>query len=192
MLQKRREPVFHYWFPLFVFIIYISFTSQKPWNWSTISRKLPWPRHHPAGTPAATAQRCAGAIPGITAGNVHHRLRDATGDRPLVSSPLGGILAHPITRTYTRVRNGKQYTYHQTDWVADVCAHQFHHEYVAGAPNEIAMQAGGPCKSKNDPRSVPALESKYDRQCRKADQWAFKTINIKKQGGKLETFSPLF
>lgn len=78
--------------------------------------------------------------------------------------------AHPITRTYTRVRNGKQYTYHQTDWVADVCAHQFHHEYVAGAPNEIAMQAGGPCKSKNDPRSVPALESKYDRQCRKADQ----------------------
>jgi hypothetical protein len=37
--------------------------------------------------------------------------------------------AHPITRTYTRVRNGKQYTYHQTDWVADVCAHQFHHEY---------------------------------------------------------------
>ena len=24
--------------------------------------------------------------------------------------------AHPITRTYTRVRNGKQYTYHQTDW----------------------------------------------------------------------------
>lgn len=129
MLQKRREPVFYYWFPLFVFIIYISFTSQKPWNWSTISRKLPWPRHHPAGSPAATAQRCAGAIPGITAGNVHHRLRDATGDRPLVSSPLGGILAHPITRTYTRVRNGKQYTYHQTDWVADVCAHQFHHEY---------------------------------------------------------------
>ena len=23
----------------------------------------------------------------------------------------------------------RQYTYHQTDWVADVCAHQFHPEY---------------------------------------------------------------
>lgn len=31
--------------------------------------------------------------------------------------------ARPITRTYTRTRNGKQYTYHQTDWVAEVCAH---------------------------------------------------------------------
>ena len=61
--------------------------------------------------------------------------------------------AHPITRTYTRVRNGKQYTYHQTDWVADVCAHQFRHEYVcmlaeAGVPEEIAMQLVGHANQK--------------------------------------------
>lgn len=61
--------------------------------------------------------------------------------------------AHAITRTYTRVRNGKQYTYHQTDWVADVCAHQFRHEYVcmlaeAGVSEEIAMQLVGHANQK--------------------------------------------
>lgn len=61
--------------------------------------------------------------------------------------------AHPITRTYTRIRCGRQYTYHQTDWVADVCAHQFRHEYVcmlaeAGVPEEIAMQLVGHANQK--------------------------------------------
>lgn len=57
-------------------------------------------------------------------------------------------MAHPVVREYTRVRNGKQYKYHQTDWVADVCAHQFRHEYVcmlcmADVPEEIAIQMVG-------------------------------------------------
>ena len=56
--------------------------------------------------------------------------------------------AHPVVRTYQRTRNGKPYTYHQTDWVADVCAHQFRHEYVcmlcmAEVPEEIAIQLVG-------------------------------------------------
>lgn len=46
------------------------------------------------------------------------------------------------------MRNGKTYTYHQTDWKADVCAHQFRHEYVcmlcmAEIPEEIAIQLVG-------------------------------------------------
>ena len=61
--------------------------------------------------------------------------------------------ARPITRTYTRTRNGKQYTYHQTDWVAEVCAHQFRHEYVcmlveAGVPEDISMQLVGHANQK--------------------------------------------
>lgn len=56
--------------------------------------------------------------------------------------------AHPVVRTYQRTRNGKPYTYHQTDWVADVCAHQFRHEYVcmlclAEVPEEVAVQLVG-------------------------------------------------
>lgn len=57
-------------------------------------------------------------------------------------------MAHPVVRTYQRIRNGKPYTYRQTDWVADVCAHQFRHEYVcmlcmAEVPEEIAIQLVG-------------------------------------------------
>lgn len=57
-------------------------------------------------------------------------------------------MAHPVTRTYKRERNGKFYTYRQTDWTADVCAHQFRHEYVcmlclAEVPEEIAIQLVG-------------------------------------------------
>lgn len=57
-------------------------------------------------------------------------------------------MAHPVTRTYKRERGGKTYTYHQTDWIADVCAHQFRHEYVcmlcmAEVPEEIAIQLVG-------------------------------------------------
>ncbi len=56
--------------------------------------------------------------------------------------------AHPVIRKYQRTRNGRPYTYHQTDWVADVCAHQFRHEYVcmlcmAEVPEEIAIQLVG-------------------------------------------------
>lgn len=61
--------------------------------------------------------------------------------------------AHPVVREYRRTRNGKQYTYHQTDWVADVCAHQFRHEYVcmlcmAEVPEEIAIQLVGHANAK--------------------------------------------
>ena len=61
--------------------------------------------------------------------------------------------AHPIERTYKRIRNGKEYQYHQTDWSADVCAHQFRHEYVcmlceAGVPEEIAIQLVGHANAK--------------------------------------------
>ena len=53
-----------------------------------------------------------------------------------------------IVREYTRVRNGRQYKYKQSDWKADVCAHQFRHEYVcmlceAGVKEEIAIQIIG-------------------------------------------------
>ena len=61
--------------------------------------------------------------------------------------------AHPIERTYKRIRNGKEYQYHQTDWSADVCAHQFRHEYVCmlcetGVPEEIAIQLVGHANAK--------------------------------------------
>ena len=47
----------------------------------------------------------------------------------------------------------KEYTYRQTDWVAEVCAHQFRHEYVcmlaeAEVPEEIAMQLVGHANQK--------------------------------------------
>lgn len=53
-------------------------------------------------------------------------------------------MAHAVVREKKRTRNGKEYTIKQTDWVADVCAHQFRHEYVcmlceAGVPEEVAI-----------------------------------------------------
>lgn len=57
-------------------------------------------------------------------------------------------MAHCVVREQQRTRDGKKYTYHATDWVADVCAHQFRHEYVcmlcmADVPEEIAIQLVG-------------------------------------------------
>ncbi len=58
-------------------------------------------------------------------------------------------MAHPIVREKKRVtRTGKEVKIKQTDWVADVCAHQFRHEYVcmlcmAEVPEEIAIQLVG-------------------------------------------------
>lgn len=62
-------------------------------------------------------------------------------------------MAHPVKREYRRTRNGREYVYHQTDWVADVCAHQFRHEYVcmlcmADVPEEIAIQLVGHANTK--------------------------------------------
>ncbi len=56
--------------------------------------------------------------------------------------------AHEVVRHYTTERKGRLYKYTQTDWVADVSAHQFRHEYVcmlaeAGVPEEIAIQMIG-------------------------------------------------
>ena len=56
--------------------------------------------------------------------------------------------ARKVERTYTAERNGRLYQYTQTDWVAEVSAHQFRHEYVcmlaeAGVPEEIAIQMIG-------------------------------------------------
>lgn len=61
--------------------------------------------------------------------------------------------AHEIVREKTRVRNGKEFRYHQTDWAADVCAHQFRHEYVcmlceAGVPEEVAILLVGHANAK--------------------------------------------
>lgn len=57
-------------------------------------------------------------------------------------------MAHAVVREQKRVRGDREYTYHATDWVADVCAHQFRHEYVcmlcmADVPEEIAIQLVG-------------------------------------------------
>lgn len=62
-------------------------------------------------------------------------------------------MAHPVQRKYKRTRNGREYVYHQTEWIADVCAHQFRHEYVcmlcmAEVPEEIAIQLVGHANAK--------------------------------------------
>ena len=61
--------------------------------------------------------------------------------------------AREVVRECRRTRGGKEYTYRQTDWVAEVCAHQFRHEYVcmlaeAEVPEEIAMQLVGHANQK--------------------------------------------
>ncbi len=61
--------------------------------------------------------------------------------------------AHAVEREYTRWRGGKEQHYKQTDWIADVCAHQFRHEYVcllaeAGVPEEVAIQIVGHANAK--------------------------------------------
>lgn len=62
-------------------------------------------------------------------------------------------MAHPVIREQKRTRAGKEYTFHATDWVADVCAHQFRHEYVcmlcmADVPEEVAIQLVGHANAK--------------------------------------------
>lgn len=62
-------------------------------------------------------------------------------------------MAHPVVRQKRKMANGKEYTVNQTDWVADVCAHQFRHEYVcmlcmAGIPEEIAIMLVGHANAK--------------------------------------------
>lgn len=62
-------------------------------------------------------------------------------------------MAHPVVREQKRKRHGKEYTYHATEWVADVCAHQFRHEYVcmlcmANVPEEVAIQLVGHANAK--------------------------------------------
>lgn len=61
--------------------------------------------------------------------------------------------AKPIVREYKREKNGKIYITHKTDWKADVCAHQFRHEYVcmlceANVKEEIAIQIVGHANAK--------------------------------------------
>lgn len=61
--------------------------------------------------------------------------------------------AHPIERVYKRKYKNKEYQITHRDWVADVCAHQFRHEYVcllaeAGVPEEIAIQLVGHANAK--------------------------------------------
>lgn len=59
--------------------------------------------------------------------------------RPLTASQYGHRwaafwrkygMAHAAVRKYKRTRGGKEYEYHATEWIANVCAHQFRHEYV--------------------------------------------------------------
>lgn len=62
-------------------------------------------------------------------------------------------MAHPVIREKKRTHNGKTVTIRQTDWVADVCAHQFRHEYVcmlceAGVPEEVAILLVGHANAK--------------------------------------------
>lgn len=61
--------------------------------------------------------------------------------------------AHNVVREKVREFNGKKSIIRQTDWVADVCAHQFRHEYVcmlceAGVSEEIAIQLVGHANAK--------------------------------------------
>lgn len=56
--------------------------------------------------------------------------------------------AHPVIRTKQRTRDGITTTVRYTDWAADVCAHQFRHEFVcmlcmAEVPEEVAVQLVG-------------------------------------------------
>lgn len=56
--------------------------------------------------------------------------------------------AREVVRHYTTTRKGKLYRYTQHDWIAEVSAHQFRHEYVcmlaeAGVSEEIAIQMIG-------------------------------------------------
>lgn len=62
-------------------------------------------------------------------------------------------MAQPIERTMRRKRNGRETTVTYTDWKADICAHQFRHEYVcmlaeAEVPEEIAILLVGHANAK--------------------------------------------
>ena len=62
-------------------------------------------------------------------------------------------MAQPIERTMRRKRNGRETTVSYTDWKADICAHQFRHEYVcmlaeAEVPEEIAILLVGHANAK--------------------------------------------
>lgn len=61
--------------------------------------------------------------------------------------------AHSIERVYKRKYKNKEYEITHRDWVADVSAHQFRHEYVcllaeARVPEEIAIQLVGHANAK--------------------------------------------
>jgi integrase len=63
-------------------------------------------------------------------------------------------MAHCKVSVYNRINTkGAREQYHHAEWVADVCAHQFRHEYVcmlaeAGVPESIAIQIVGHANAK--------------------------------------------
>lgn len=61
--------------------------------------------------------------------------------------------AHCVKRTYSSVKDGKLKQTVRSEWIADVCAHQFRHEYVcmlarAGVKEEYAIQIVGHANAK--------------------------------------------
>lgn len=61
--------------------------------------------------------------------------------------------AHESEKLSCRKKNGKKYICHQKVYAADICAHQFRHEYVcmlceSGVPEEIAIQLVGHANAK--------------------------------------------
>ena len=91
-------------------------------------------------------------------------------------------MAHPVVREYKRIRKGKEYSYKSTDWVADVCAHQFRHEYVcmlcmADVPEEIAIQLVGHANVKMihevymslKPKMIDSAQAKLDAFLRNSE-----------------------
>ena len=91
-------------------------------------------------------------------------------------------MAHTVIREQKRIRRGKEYTYHATDWVADVSAHQFRHEYVcmlcmADVPEEIAIQLVGHANVKMihevymslKPKMIDSAQAKLDAFLRNSE-----------------------
>lgn len=61
--------------------------------------------------------------------------------------------AHCVKRTYSTIKDGKMKQTVRSEWIADVCAHQFRHEYVcmlarAGVKEEYAIQIMGHANAK--------------------------------------------
>lgn len=81
-------------------------------------------------------------------------------------------MAHSVVREKRRTRNGKKYKIKQTDWVADVCAHQFRHEYVcmlcmANIPEEVTIQLVGHANAKMIHEVYMALKPQMIEESRK-------------------------